>query len=242
MLEINTNNYIETWHNTLKSSYLGRFRKQRTDILIHLVLREVLPDFRIKVAIGLERRRLSDAEKAQGRKFNELSTETATSLVRLSVVEVGEADYFEVIMVKSFTIDGQEYLVSMDQASTIHCCSCSYTTYSKTVCKHMFLSQLVLGYSISYDTRLNKTADLSRTSRTELTAKPSTENDARQESDNRAKALILEQARFINSYANDSSCLNDEEREIFDIITTQISRLKRCRDPNDKLWSKRQRR
>ena len=50
MLEINTNNHIEAWHNILKSRYLGSCRKQRTDILVHLLLREVLPDYRINVA------------------------------------------------------------------------------------------------------------------------------------------------------------------------------------------------
>ena len=102
MLENNTNNYIEAWHNTLKSRYLSSFRKQRTDVLVHLLLREVLPDFRIKAArvtLGLERRRLTDSEKAQFKKCTELSSETAASLVRHSVVEVEEAEFSEVILV-----------------------------------------------------------------------------------------------------------------------------------------------
>ena len=162
MLEINTNNHIEAWHNVLKSRYLGSYRKQRTDTLVHLLLREVLPEYRIKVArvtTGLERRRQTDSEKAQLKKCTELSSERAASLVRHSVVKVGEAGYSESILVKSFTNYVQEYLVSLNQASTITSYSCGYMTDTKSVCKHIFLAQIVFGYSISYDTRLSKGAD-----------------------------------------------------------------------------------
>lgn len=120
MLEINTNNYIASWHNVLKSRYLGSCSKQRTDILLHLLLREFLPDYRIKVArvtMGPERRRLTDSEKAQLKKCTDLSSEKAASLVRHSVIGVGEVEYSEVILVKFFSNDGPEYLVSLNQAS-----------------------------------------------------------------------------------------------------------------------------
>ena len=159
MLDINTNNYVESWHNTIKSGYLNGLRKQRTDILVHLLLREVLSDFRVKVArvsIGLERRRLSNSEKAQLQKWKEISLETAASLVRHSVVESGDAEFSEVILVKSFTVDEQEYEITLNSASAMSCCPCSYMAESKSVCKHMFLAQVVFGYSISYDTRMSE--------------------------------------------------------------------------------------
>lgn len=245
MLEINTNNYIEAWHNVLKSRYLGSCRKQRTDILVHLLLREVLPDYRIKVArvtMGLDRRRLTDSEKAQLKKCTDLSSEKAASLVRHSVIEMGEAEYSEVILVKSFSNDGPEYLVSLNQASVISRCSCSYMTTSKSVCKHMFLAQAVLGYSISYETRLSKSADICETSLSDPTPEIPTEPEARLESDDRAKALFLERVGFVNSLANGFSRLNDEEIEALNNINAYMAKLKRCRENTDRSWSKRQRR
>lgn len=245
MLEINTNNYIETWHNTLKSGYLGSFRMQRTDVLIHLLLREVLPDFRIKVArvtFGLERRRFSDAEKAQHKKSTELSPETAASLVRRNIIEVGKAKHSEVILVKSFTNDDQEYQVSLNQASVIDRCSCSYMNTSKSVCKHMFLAQIVFGYSISYDTRHCETTFFSETSPSDLTVEPSTENEATLKSDERVKALYLERSGLANSLANGSSPLSNDEREAFNCINACLAKIKRCRETTDGSWSKRQRR
>lgn len=245
MLETNTNNYIEAWHNILKSSYLGSFRKQRTDILVHILLREILPDFRIKVArltLGLERRRLNDSEKKQRRLCNEVSSERAATLVRRSVAEVGGAKYTEVIFVKSFTNDGQEYLVSLNQASAISSCSCKYMADSKSVCKHMYLAQSVFGYSISYDTRHRESADVSEILLPDPTEKQSTETEAPPKSDEHAKAIYLELVGFTTSLASDSTRFNDIEREAFNNINAQMTIIKRCRDSNDSSWSKRQRR
>ena len=73
---------------------------------------------------------------------------------------------------------------------------------------------------------------------TELT----TETDARLESGELAKALLLEQVGFIKSYANESGHINSEEIDSLNNITTQIARIKRCRDSNERSWSKRPRR
>ena len=65
MLEIHTNNLVESWHNVLKSVYLKSARKERTDILVYRLLREVLVNLRWKVAQvtnGLQRRRTNVAE------------------------------------------------------------------------------------------------------------------------------------------------------------------------------------
>lgn len=246
MLEINTNNYVESWHNNLKSGYLGGSRKQRTDILVHLLLREVLPDFRVKVArvsMGLERRRLSNSEKAQLQKCKEISSETAASLVRHSVVESGDAEFSEVILVKSFTIDDQEYVITLNSASAMSCCSCSYMAESKSVCKHMFLAQDVFGYSISYDTRLSDKWDGCRNTLPASNAQSSSNiNDDGPESDDNIKAIFREQIGFAYSYPSSSSHLDDEEREILKSASAQLAKLKRYRESKDRTWSKKQRR
>lgn len=136
MLELNTNYYIETYHNVPNSRYLGSYQKQRTDILLHL-LHKFLPDYRVnfvRVLIGLlkkKKKRQTDLAMTQLKKCIKLSSEKLFSLVRHRVVGVGEADYSGVILVKSFTFDGQEYLFSLNQTSAIGCCS--YITDSKLV-------------------------------------------------------------------------------------------------------------
>ncbi|CAD6905613.1 unnamed protein product, partial [Tilletia laevis] len=42
---IDTNNYVESWHGTLKMKYLGLIRKQRVDRVILVLAREVVPDY-----------------------------------------------------------------------------------------------------------------------------------------------------------------------------------------------------
>ncbi|KAI8136961.1 hypothetical protein BJV82DRAFT_561680 [Fennellomyces sp. T-0311] len=41
---INTNNYVESWHRTLKEAYLGKLKRQRADVLVHILWDNVLPD------------------------------------------------------------------------------------------------------------------------------------------------------------------------------------------------------
>ncbi|KAI8140895.1 hypothetical protein BJV82DRAFT_477321, partial [Fennellomyces sp. T-0311] len=41
---INTNNHVELWHRTLKETYLGKLRRQRADVLVHILWENVLPD------------------------------------------------------------------------------------------------------------------------------------------------------------------------------------------------------
>ncbi|KAI9243156.1 hypothetical protein BDA99DRAFT_407810, partial [Phascolomyces articulosus] len=42
---MNTNNYVESWHRTLKGAYLGKLKRQRADALVHILWDNVLPDF-----------------------------------------------------------------------------------------------------------------------------------------------------------------------------------------------------
>ncbi|KAE8179493.1 hypothetical protein CF328_g9463 [Tilletia controversa] len=42
---VNTNNYIESWHNQLKTLYLGLMRKQGVDVLLWFLLRQCLQDY-----------------------------------------------------------------------------------------------------------------------------------------------------------------------------------------------------
>ncbi|KAG1172622.1 hypothetical protein G6F70_006439 [Rhizopus microsporus] len=83
-----TNNFIESWHNQLKTVYLGRKRNRRVDRLISVLVDDVEPDYidntcRITLNVGRmgpeERRRrelvltltsLNNIDDAMGRTFN----------------------------------------------------------------------------------------------------------------------------------------------------------------------------
>lgn len=155
MLGNNTNNYVESWHNCLNSGYLGKSRKQRTDVPVYILLREVLPDFNIKVTqvfIGLDRRRLNKAEKNQHEKSAALDTETLEVSIHRTVVPRDEGHYMEVFKVKSFAIKDREHVVSLNAANAISSCSCEYMVNHISVCKHMFLVQRAFCLSICFDT------------------------------------------------------------------------------------------
>ncbi|ORE18675.1 hypothetical protein BCV71DRAFT_162788, partial [Rhizopus microsporus] len=70
-----TNNYVESWHNQLKTSYLQRRRNRRVDRLVYILVNDVEEDFisninRIRMNVGRmgpearkERRRELEAEE-----------------------------------------------------------------------------------------------------------------------------------------------------------------------------------
>ena len=41
---MNTNNYVEAWHRTLKEAYLGKLKRQRADVLVYILWDNVLND------------------------------------------------------------------------------------------------------------------------------------------------------------------------------------------------------
>ena len=61
-------------------------------------------------------------------------------------------DYDLVITVGSFNESKKErYTISMDAFGSLRRCSCKYMNDSNSVCKHMFLAERQLGYTISYN-------------------------------------------------------------------------------------------
>ena len=70
---------------------------------------------------------------------------------------------------------------------------------------------------------------------------PSTQNDARTESDDYIKASFCEQVGFAKSYASSLNVLNNEDRELLKATSAQLAKIKRNIESKDRLWSKRQR-
>lgn len=154
MEDINTNNLTESWHNRLKTVYLKNARKQRPDFLVYKLLREALIDLRLKVAKaanGLGCRRMCQAEISQYNKCNAIALQDAENyIIHPSLAEDCE-DVEKVILVKSFTDTDVKYTVSLNESSCISRCTCPYMATNLMVCKHMFMVERLLGYTICYD-------------------------------------------------------------------------------------------
>lgn len=66
-VQFDTNNYTELWHLLLKRDYLRLMRKQRVDILIHILVDEVKLDLRqeeVQITLGCDVSHLQKSEKA----------------------------------------------------------------------------------------------------------------------------------------------------------------------------------
>lgn len=130
-----TNNYVENWHNQLKTVYLHRKRNRRVDRLIYILVNDVKPDFiqnisRITLNIGRmgpeeRRRRELDAEA-----INEASVPT--------MMEEFADDQVTTFKVTSFTSEHIKYDIVVENEAMMSC-TCQDFQWSKTVCRHMFL-------------------------------------------------------------------------------------------------------
>ena len=156
---INTNNFVESWHNQLKRNYLGLMRRQRLDFLVFVLARRVYPDFKqahFQVLAGYATRRRSKAEQEAYRKAMEWPLEDANDMVDL------EDSSFQAptIEVQSFTSDEKWYQLAINNIDDSFCidgCTCPVGE-SDDLCKHMFLAQRVTKYNIQQNRFLLNTS------------------------------------------------------------------------------------
>lgn len=154
MEEINTNNLVESWHNKLKTVYLKSARKQRPDFLVYKLLREALIDLRPKVAgavNGLGSRRMCQAEISQLNKCNAIRLQDAEDYITRPSLPEDSEELEKAVLVKSFSNAAVDYTVSLNDSGFISRCTCPYMTENRIVCKHMFMVERLLGYTICYD-------------------------------------------------------------------------------------------
>lgn len=214
-------------------------------MLINVLLREVLPDFRLKVArvsSGMERRKLSVSERSQLGKCNALDYDSAHSRICRSVVQNGD-DYSEVFLVKSFTQSNLQYIVSQNAASAICRCSCNFMVTTNTVCKHMFLAQRTMGHSICFETRLGGDSNNLESQLTNPDSQPTLNGDnVGQESHHCLMARISESFKTCTSYINKSEKHDEDMKGDLLDIEASLATLKRKIDAKDKSWAKKQRR
>ena len=135
LTNMETNNYIESWHNQLKPNYLQRKRKRRLDRLIFILVDDVHADFmhntaRMAANIG---RMSSETREARKRMIAEEINELSLKDMAQKVYIEEEACY----IVKSFTTE-VVYDISTEQGM-MTACNCIDFQRNKSACKHMYL-------------------------------------------------------------------------------------------------------
>lgn len=155
---LDTNNYIESWHRHLKEVYMARIKKQRVDVLVYLLWDVVLPDFmqdHLKYTAGISTARENDAEWFRRERANAYSDDEAQALI----VE----EHVDSIKISSFTIEDKVYLLQIDaRNNTLVSCPCEDFTMNNAACKHMYLVSPVIANEyvhlnlINYFTQVNR--------------------------------------------------------------------------------------
>ncbi|KAF9898986.1 hypothetical protein EC991_009822, partial [Linnemannia zychae] len=141
---INTNNYIESWHNTLKQHFFRDKQKRRVSTVISVLNVMTAPHYQQKCMRGLvnvgkinpaqrEEKKHLDKIKA----FVEAMGETGPTMYQLTSI---------VVAVGSFTTPGVFYEITIDftkvSAGYIISCSCPSFEQEESCCKLITLLQL----------------------------------------------------------------------------------------------------
>lgn len=87
---IETNNYVESWHHHLKVFYLRLMRKQRVDVMLHILTDKIEPDFRraeLRVTMNFEAPRFSKVEGQARKRAYAINSEDAEGMVEYEYSE-----------------------------------------------------------------------------------------------------------------------------------------------------------
>ncbi|KAF9086522.1 hypothetical protein BGX27_003174, partial [Mortierella sp. AM989] len=155
---IDTNNYIESWHNTLKRHFFKDNRIQRPDRVIHTLAKIALPHYQRKCMLqNLGVGRMTPAQKkARDSQFR--------AIEQLRRCGNNDGDVLlgtalpNVLAVKSFADPGRVYNMEMDfskrELGHFTSCTCPDFFQSKMICKHISLAMLVIPF-IEFEYRGN---------------------------------------------------------------------------------------
>ncbi|CAD6907644.1 unnamed protein product [Tilletia controversa] len=155
---VDTNNFVESWHNQLKTLYLGLMRKQGVDVLLWFLLRQCVQDHRtneLRITLGLQACALSKSDREAKRK--------ATALAYAEALALLSQDDEGAITIDSFSASGTQYQLrqAMDALGDEHelvACTCPSFLHSEFPCKHMWLAHRVLGLPLAQFSRKVKSS------------------------------------------------------------------------------------
>ncbi|OAV86605.1 hypothetical protein PTTG_29812 [Puccinia triticina 1-1 BBBD Race 1] len=139
---VHTNNYVESWHNILKSKFIPGPERRRIDVVIQIFKSEVLPRFQKDnycVEMGFRKQRTN--------KFQLHAKALGESYTWLFLAEIGVdiAEHPTYFQIGSFTRpNSQSYIVAYDQSGLgakkgrLTSCTCPHFARYGSACKHMY--------------------------------------------------------------------------------------------------------
>ncbi|KAG1048091.1 hypothetical protein G6F43_009497 [Rhizopus delemar] len=121
------NNYVESWHNQLKTTYLGSKSNGRADRLIWILINDVEEDYQQNISrLLLNVGRMGPEERR--RRKRKMDTEAINENVLSLMVEVeGHGSY----NVTSITIEEDKYKITVEN-NVMTSCSCPDFTWNQT--------------------------------------------------------------------------------------------------------------
>ncbi|KAI9275441.1 hypothetical protein BDA99DRAFT_532409 [Phascolomyces articulosus] len=140
---INTNNYVESWHRTLKEVYLGKLKQQRADVLVHILRDNVLPDFMTTHAQVLCPVMMLLIEFQKEQIFcPKLFTSYFGSHLDVVAFEYIVWEDNNHVLVKPFSNpENTSYRVVLEE-NTMTSCTCPDFVQRGTTCKHIYLHRM----------------------------------------------------------------------------------------------------
>ncbi|KAG1046567.1 hypothetical protein G6F43_010950 [Rhizopus delemar] len=152
-------NYIESWHNPLKSVYLKRTKNRRLDRLVYILVNEVENDMKFEEArVSSEVGRMGP-ETRNKRKRETVAADIPDDRTKELITKESETTY----NVESFSQEDIMYTVQINETGNIVSCSCSYFKFNSRAFKNVSRMETVLSEldasSIPKDELLAPTAE-----------------------------------------------------------------------------------
>ncbi|KAG0267568.1 hypothetical protein DFQ27_008613 [Actinomortierella ambigua] len=146
---IDTNDFIEPWHNTLKSEFFRDHNQRRLDVVIYILSMMALPHFQQKCArsaMGVDRTTLAEEEEPTLIKIakQHIATRESRGYSGPSITQTSDTT----LQVESFTQPDATYSIQIDFSKTplghIVSCSCQFFRLNGSCCKHISLVQIMM--------------------------------------------------------------------------------------------------
>ncbi|KAF9117301.1 hypothetical protein BGX30_005609, partial [Mortierella sp. GBA39] len=143
---IDTNNYIESWHNTLKRHFFRDKQQRRADTVIYVLANLAVPHFQqkcIRSIVNVGRMNPAQAKELRltALAADHVQTRESRGYVGAYIKQMSE----DTLYVESFTNAAAGYDITIDFSKTptghITRCSCKYFSDHRSCCKHIALVQ-----------------------------------------------------------------------------------------------------
>ncbi|KAI9309927.1 hypothetical protein BX666DRAFT_2145619 [Dichotomocladium elegans] len=149
---IDTNNFIESWHQSLKEVYLKGLKRQHVNVLVYILWDVVLPSVmtdHAQKALMVSPAVMTRAERQRNNLARDIPEDVANAMV---------TSYTEsAATVMSFTDNTKSYTITIND-NRMTACTCLDFERSHALCKHLYLLHRVKRTCL-LDMRINQTME-----------------------------------------------------------------------------------